>query len=156
MRRRVEEDRAHRKPNRAIDRALKRHVNRPVCDLWRRSGEIQVSSSPRTRIVTLIGKSRRAGTRVILKSVEHGTRGIITVRQCRYRSAHHPLGGIEHRLARGGDRVKPVELDQFIITLRPNPRRGNLRVHVAQDQIRKPDIGPQHVPDLLKFFLPAS
>ena len=42
-----------------------------------------------------------------------------------------------------------MELDQFSITLRPNPRRGNLRVHVAKDQIRKPDIGPQHVPDLL-------
>ena len=44
---------------------------------------------------------------------------------------------------------KPVQLDQFDIALGPNPRRGDLCVHVAEHQIGEPDVGPQHVPDLL-------
>ena len=42
-----------------------------------------------------------------------------------------------------------MQLDQFDIALGSNPRRGDLCVHVAEHQIGKPDIGPQHVPHLL-------
>ena len=42
-----------------------------------------------------------------------------------------------------------MQLDQFDIALGPNPRRGDLCVHVAEHQIGEPDIGPQHVPYLL-------
>ena len=40
VRRRVEKDRADCKPNRAIDGALKLHIDRPISDLCGRSSEV--------------------------------------------------------------------------------------------------------------------
>ena len=80
------------------------------------------------------------------KSVDHRARGIVAIGQCRDCLPHQPLGVIHHRAASGGKALIPVALNQCDEPLGANPRGGDLRFHVADDEVGDADIVTQQLP----------
>ena len=72
---------------------------------------------------------------------------IYSVRNVADGAAHQPLG-IVHQIL--GSAVSPCRGhigEEVEITLRPDLRSGDLRIHVAHDQVRNADVVTHNLPD---------
>ena len=83
------------------------------------------------------------------KTVDEGRGLPAAVRHRGDGGAHEPLGVLLGRLAGRLHRLGSVALVQGHEALRPDPRSGNLGLHVADHEIGGPDVAAQQVPHRL-------
>ena len=131
-----------------VDRALERHVDREI-DLRRGPGQIdvEVRSLDRDRNSDheiLVGR-----VRVVEEAVEPPFRGIGAVGEPLDLAAEHPLRVVHEIVARRAHRLDPEPLDELEEAIGADPARGNLRLHVADDELGSTDVVPQQAPDPL-------
>ncbi len=142
----VEQDRTERQPDRAIDRAFEGHIDRTVGDLRRGAGEIDrhLIAFDDDGGGDLEILARRIG--VVQITIDEGLGGIGTIGNFADGIAHQTLGIIHQVFIGAVDRFGAIALHQIEEALRADLGRGNLRIHIADDQIGDADIIAHHVP----------
>ncbi len=138
-----------RQPDRAIDRAFQRHVDRLVRNLRRGAGEIddQIVAAHLDGRDNRQVAARRIG--IVEETVDMGGGGIVAVGQRADGVAHQPLGIVHQVFIGRVDRVEAVLLDQRQVARRADLRRLDLRIHVADHERRGADVVAQHLPDIV-------
>ena len=143
----VKENGAERQPDRAIDRAFKRHVDRPIVDLRRRARQIDghfVAAHFQRRLDLEIAAFRLL---VVEETVDRRLGRVVAVRQRADRLAHQALGIIHEILIGEHEGLEPVLPDEREESLGADLRGLDLRLHVADDEIGRADIVAQELPD---------
>ena len=143
----VEQDRAHRQPDRAIDRAFERHVDGTVVALPR--GALEVHHHLAAPDGDGHGDLEVAPVGVVEEAVHMPFGPVGAVGQSLDRLAHEPLGVVHERIGRSLHDFEPVALDQREVALGADSARRNLRLHVAHHHVRRADVVAHHVPERL-------
>ena len=97
-------------------------------------------------MVTAIFRSRRAGSGSSI-AVDEGLGSVNAVGNVADRAAHQPLGIVHQVFAGAVHRVAAVAAHEVEEALRADLRRGDLSIHVADNQVRDADVIAHHVPD---------
>ena len=147
--RRVQQHRAQRHVERDVDGADQRHVDRPVVDLRRGTGQIDRH--------LVAGDGHRHSDREILaprigiveKPVDVILGGIGAIRNGGDRLPHHALRIAHQRLARRQHRLEAILPDQLDVALGAEAACGDLGLDVADDHVGAADVLAQDAPHLL-------
>ena len=143
----VEKDGSERQPDRAINRAFERHVDRPIVDLRRGAGQIDghlVAAHLQRRLDLEIAAFR---LRVVQETVDRRFGRVIAVRQRADRRAHQTLGIIHEILIGEHQGLEPILPHQREKPFGADLRGLDLRLHVAHDEVGRSDVVAQELPD---------
>ena len=143
----VEKDGSERQPDGAIDRAFERHIDRPIVDLRRSACEIDghlIAAHFQRHPDLEIAAFRLL---VVQETVDRGLGRVVAVRQRADRLAHQALGIIHEILIGEHKGLKPILPHEREEALGSDFRRLDLRLHVADDQVGRPDVVAQQLPD---------
>src|SRR5262249_49397183 len=136
-------------PDGYVHRAFQRHVDRAVGDLVGCPSQIDGDLVPRDCHGHLDGQIPPPWVWIIEKPIDVGGSTIRAIRYLRNGLAHQAFGIVHHGSAGSLKRVKAVLAHQRLYTLRPDTRRSDLRLHIANDQVRDANVVAQELPHRL-------
>ena len=143
----VEKDGAERQPDRAIDGPFERHIDRPIVDLRRSARQIDghlIAAHFQRRLDLEIAAFRLL---VVQETVDRRLGRVIAVRQRADRRAHQALGIIHEILIGEHQGLEPILPHKREKPFGADLRGLDLRLHVADDEVGRPDVVAQELPD---------